>query len=241
MKELDQQTPANEIVAPRTPQVTPPTTPPVVVPPAAPAAPSVVKSQQAPKVSGVEMEKAREALRKKMSELDQQAPVTESAPITVAPSTTPSAISSPVAPGVVFQEVPEVPEVELEKAREALRKRMEALEQKPVVATRPIEPKNSYNSAEVESKQRATPSASTAEMNSTPPAAKETGARESVRASKPAPRSKTAPVWPAMQGPASGLSAAKEQQLQVLLEDYRADRLTPEQYHAERAKILAAP
>ncbi|MGD0349337.1 MAG: hypothetical protein ABSB84_03360 [Verrucomicrobiota bacterium] len=37
------------------------------------------------------------------------------------------------------------------------------------------------------------------------------------------------------------ISAAKEAQLQALLAKYKADQITPEQYHAERAKILAEP
>jgi hypothetical protein len=42
-------------------------------------------------------------------------------------------------------------------------------------------------------------------------------------------------------GPASPLSAVKEQRLQELLRKYRADEITPEQYQAERARILAEP
>jgi len=41
--------------------------------------------------------------------------------------------------------------------------------------------------------------------------------------------------------PASPLSADKQQRLADLLQKYRADQITPEQYHAERAKILAEP
>ena len=37
------------------------------------------------------------------------------------------------------------------------------------------------------------------------------------------------------------ISAAKEAQLLGLLERYKADEITPEQYHTERAKILAEP
>jgi len=37
------------------------------------------------------------------------------------------------------------------------------------------------------------------------------------------------------------ISPAKQAQLQGLLERYKADQITPEQYHAERAKILAEP
>jgi hypothetical protein len=44
-----------------------------------------------------------------------------------------------------------------------------------------------------------------------------------------------------MQAPALPISADKQQRLQELLRKYMADQVTPEQYHAERAKILAEP
>jgi hypothetical protein len=40
--------------------------------------------------------------------------------------------------------------------------------------------------------------------------------------------------------PAFPFNASKEAQLADLLSKYRADLITPEQYHAERAKIVAA-
>jgi hypothetical protein len=42
-----------------------------------------------------------------------------------------------------------------------------------------------------------------------------------------------------IQGPPLPISEDKQQQLAELLRKYRADELTPEQYHAERARILA--
>ena len=46
---------------------------------------------------------------------------------------------------------------------------------------------------------------------------------------------------PALSGPPTGLSAAKQQKLDELLNQYRADQITPQQYHEQRAKILAEP
>jgi hypothetical protein len=46
---------------------------------------------------------------------------------------------------------------------------------------------------------------------------------------------------PTLTGPSTGLSAAKEQKLNELLNQYRADQITPQQYHEQRAKILAEP
>jgi hypothetical protein len=65
---------------------------------------------------------------------------------------------------------------------------------------------------------------------------------------EPAPSStastKAAPVLPsaslpAIVGPPSPLPAAKQQKLDVLLQQYRMDQITPEQYHEQRAKILS--
>jgi hypothetical protein len=44
-----------------------------------------------------------------------------------------------------------------------------------------------------------------------------------------------------MQGPAVPISGDKQQRLAALLQQYRADQITPEQYHQQRAKILAEP
>jgi hypothetical protein len=46
---------------------------------------------------------------------------------------------------------------------------------------------------------------------------------------------------PELTGPPSPLPAAKQQKLDELLQQYRADRITPEQYHEQRAKILGEP
>lgn len=44
-----------------------------------------------------------------------------------------------------------------------------------------------------------------------------------------------------MEAPASSLPASKEQRLQQLLQLYRADQITPQEYHEQRAKILSEP
>ena len=45
--------------------------------------------------------------------------------------------------------------------------------------------------------------------------------------------------FPPLEAPAPGISADKQQRLGILLQRYKTDQVTPEQYHAERAKILA--
>jgi hypothetical protein len=61
----------------------------------------------------------------------------------------------------------------------------------------------------------------------------------SAPAAKPAPAPKGLPVFEPLQGPPVTISAEKQAQLSALLQRYKADEITPDQYHAERAKILA--
>ncbi len=49
------------------------------------------------------------------------------------------------------------------------------------------------------------------------------------------------PSFPPLQGPALPISADKQQRLQELLRQYKANEITPDQYHKERARILAEP
>jgi hypothetical protein len=48
-------------------------------------------------------------------------------------------------------------------------------------------------------------------------------------------------AFPPLQGPPPAVAADKGQRLQELLRKYRADQVTPEEYHQQRAKILAEP
>jgi hypothetical protein len=49
------------------------------------------------------------------------------------------------------------------------------------------------------------------------------------------------PLYALPKGPPPPVSAEKVEKLSILLQQYQADRITPEQYHQERAKILAGP
>jgi hypothetical protein len=44
-----------------------------------------------------------------------------------------------------------------------------------------------------------------------------------------------------LEGPPLPISSEKQQRLRELLERYKVDQVTPEQYQVERAKILAGP
>jgi hypothetical protein len=61
-------------------------------------------------------------------------------------------------------------------------------------------------------------------------------------AAKPSKKNlKGAPAFPPIQGPPPSISAEKQQRMDELLRKYRADQITPEEYHQQRAKILAEP
>ena len=47
--------------------------------------------------------------------------------------------------------------------------------------------------------------------------------------------------FPPLEGPPLPISSTKQHALYELLQRYKADQVTPEQYQAERAKILAGP
>jgi hypothetical protein len=84
-------------------------------------------------------------------------------------------------------------------------------------------------------------------------AAMEPAASQPVEAAEPIPakRSQKATAskrpsevqskLPPLPTPPPAFSASKEQRLQELLQQYMADRLSPEEYHAQRAKIVAEP
>ena len=90
------------------------------------------------------------------------------------------------------------------------------------------------------------PPAETMEIHATPPPIPAPAANPEVKSTP-----KTQPVMANQLGTQTGempivapplpISAAKQAQLQALLERYKADLVTPAEYQAERAKILAEP
>ena len=106
------------------------------------------------------------------------------------------------------------------KAREALRKKMKELE------TQPPAPAAAPAPAVAKPKPQQT---------ATKPEAKPTTPKVSK---SPAKGTKSIP---AIEGPLPGFSAEKQQRLAELLRAYKADEITPEQYHLQRAKIVNEP
>jgi colicin import membrane protein len=62
-----------------------------------------------------------------------------------------------------------------------------------------------------------------------------------VKPLKAQPNIAPVPTTPALPESDANLPADKRQRLSALLSDYIKDKITPEQYHAERAKIIAEP
>jgi hypothetical protein len=193
--------------------------------------------------------KAREALEAKMKEVESQAPA---APAETAPTTTPAPARSqkapaPEAPGPVTltpapaeTTTPASNSDAIQKARAALHEKMnqsptEAQTQpqaEPVVVIPPAQtettPQMSAHDAAIQQ----------AVAESRRAAAQKAAANQSKGWNAGTPR--TVAMQP-LQGPPTGLSASKEQRLNDLLDQYKADQLTPDQYHAARAKILSQP
>jgi len=71
------------------------------------------------------------------------------------------------------------------------------------------------------------------EIPTPPPPTRKSGKRSSVE--------EMLRSFPPLQPPPPAVSSAKRQRLDDLLARYKADQITPEQYHEQRAKVLAEP
>jgi len=185
---------------------------------------------------------------------------------TVAPKPTPAPAPRPVKTPTIVVPIPveasapapavtaPVVDANAERLREAMRQRMEALNapQTPAtsviapVAAVPVAPQAAPKSEGTFSEvPGATETAETARLREamrvklattpTPPAA-QPAATAKATASVVAP----APLAD-LPAPASPFAGSKQQQLAELLSRYKADIITPQEYHLQRAKIIAAP
>ena len=151
----------------------------------------------------------------------QAAPVTPVAPPPVTP--TPQTFEAVPAPDDAAS---------LARAREALRQKMQELQATPAPAPAP---------APAVAPESAKPSVAVAPAPAPKSEPKPTAQPTAV--TKPAP--KPAPVatsnYKPIDAPASPFSAGKQAKLAELLARYRADSITAQEYHAQRAAILAEP
>ena len=179
--------------------------------------------------------KAREALRKAMN----QPPASPSAPAPArpapalvapaAPAAAPVAVPAPAAaPDAAYSGTvvmpPRADPAVIEKAREALRQKMQ---ETPAVEA-PAKPAKPAKPAPAPKPEKP------AKL-----ARPEKPEKSEVKA-EPKP-GKARPALQPLQGPPSSLPAGKEARLAELLKRYKADQITPQEYHTERAKILAEP
>lgn len=271
--------PSETIVAKPTPVVEQPAAQPT--PPR--AAPTSAQSDS-------QTEKMREALRKKIAEIQEQKslatptpaptpPPVVAAPIPVltpppvvvvpppvpvpippAPAPTPlPVVSKPTPPPAISPSAdllvaPAIPDsAEIAKAREEMRKRLAELESQP----RPFEPQSKPSPTlpkPATSVPPAKPSVSFEPVKGIAPEtsvvtvyepektrAKGLSAKERARMEAERAAMRTPESFNTVQVPPPAISAAKAEMLAELLRKYKTDEITPDQYHKERAKILAEP
>lgn len=185
-------------------------------------------------------------------------PVPTPAPVvkTKPPKPAPAAKITP-ASGQVTASKPDSERVA--KAREALQLKMQELNtqggeatiaSQPAAASQPptTQPRPATTRThEISSSSQPMTSSETSEALPTPPPRKRAPEADSKQPQKskkpketrPAPESR--PMYALPKGPPPPVSAEKVAKLNALLQQYQADQLTPEQYHQERAKILAGP
>ena len=227
--------------------------------------------------------KAREALRKKMAELDGQpaTPAPPAAPAPAAPAKPakapkatpppqptppPQAVAAPVAaaPVAAAPAAGTATPEQIERLRESTRQKIAELNAQgksapasvatpppaAVAATPPAAPDAPAPPAKSAAEIRAEEKAAAAEakrlaeedkarQKAEAEAAK---AKEAAEAKAAAAQAKSAPKGPTFDpipAPPSNLAESKETRLADLLKKYKAEEITPEQYHTERAKILA--
>lgn len=194
--------------------------------------------------TSAQQDKALEILRQKLAEEKQKPPASTPAKSTVAAP----AVKKEPAPAKAIQ-----PEVAKEKAASALsvaepidspaqRRGLEvlrkAMEQEKNAPSKPVKPVKPSSPIAAEPKKVSKPVKAepeiAAEAKEPQPKAKVTAApvkKTEVKEPAPAP-----PVVEAPAGPKT-----KQQLLADLLEEYKADKISPPQYQELRAKILAAP
>ena len=202
--------------------------------------------------------KAREALRQKMKDLQTQPPA-----VSTDLAAKPGALSAPNATDAetkkqvaarikARQDAERAAKAEAEASRKAAAKRQAETEAQAKAEARLKAEAQAKPKAESKPQPSAIPQKA-AEAKPQPPTKAPAQAKAADQkpaaapgpgqpaAAKPAPTAKNAPAFQPLPVPVLPLSGDKQQKLAELLRKYRADEITPEQYHTERAKILAEP
>ncbi len=172
--------------------------------------------------------KLREAVRQKIAELQAQpapAPAQPTPAPTPAAKPSPATQPSPTAAKPAPAASQPVDQQRIDKARETLHKQMTDLENQPPAAT---------SATNVPPKAAASQSGQKAAQA---PAAKPEAQPKGEKAAKK-PGTGTPALAP-IQAPPPAISADKETRLKELLRQYKADEISAEQYHQQRAKVLS--
>ena len=173
--------------------------------------------------------KLREAMRQKMAELEAQSTVpsatTNPSPATAKPK---HKSQSSVAQSTSAQ--PPVNQESITKARETLHQQMKELESQPPAATPAANPAPKVAGSQPGQKSPEAKSSETAGKSDTQP-------KPDKAIKKPAKGT----AFPPIPVPPPAISADKDARLAELLRKYKADEITPEEYHQQRAKILSEP
>jgi hypothetical protein len=135
--------------------------------------------------------------------------------------------------------------LEIEKARQALHSKLNELRAQPQMQPQARSQSGNAPAAQPQfSHQTAAQHAAAMPQHKPAPAQKPVPAQKpgvSARPGKPNLVIQDTASFGELPRPDNPLSPAKQQQLADLLKRYEADEVTPEQYQAERAKILAQP
>jgi hypothetical protein len=122
---------------------------------------------------------------------------------------------------------PPVSPENIEKAREALRQKMKELESQPAKPT-----------------SAPTPAPAVAKPGQAKPPEMATKPEPKPMAAQPPKKpaaGKGMPAFPPIPAPPPSVSADKQQRLAELLRKYKSEEITPEEYHVQRAKVMAEP
>lgn len=176
------------------------------------------------------LEQARQATRARLTELQSHKqtaiPAGQEAPV-IQPANPPAAANMTTTDAVtthVKAAAPTAAELRAAKAREAAEQKAEQAK-----------------IAKTKAQAAADAKARVAAKNATKPAEPAKPAKPAKKA-KPEPAKVDAPVTLApLEGPASSLPASKDQALRTLLDQYKAEKISAEEYHQQRSKILAEP
>ena len=168
------------------------------------------------RVDSDKIAKAREAMREKMNEVQTQNPEPTPRPV------------------VVAKPDPDQTETAVKHAPSSPKKPKKKVEPATNFEPLPDNAKVNDNSVPSVAASQTGPSANQNTTTAQPPL-------RTKREQKSKVSSTSASRYQQLEGPPSSFSAAKQQKLDELLRRYRADEVTPEQYHTERAKIVSEP